>query len=295
MIDLSLLPFPNSVEPLDYETVLTAMRADLLSRAPELATVMGLESEPINKLLEVCAYRETLLRQRENESVLAVTLAYATGADLDNLAALFGVQRLLVSAADPTAVPPVPAVYETDARLRLRVQLALEGFSTAGPRGAYEFHSLSASPQVKSVAVSSPTPVQVLVTLLSTEGDGTADAALQATVLAALNAEDVRPLTDQVLIQSATITPYSVAATLTLYPGPDAEVVRAAAQQATEAYVAEHHRIGHDITLSGLYAALHQPGVQRVVLTSPAADIVCNATQAAWCSAISVTIGGTDA
>lgn len=294
MIDLSLLPLPDSVEALDYETILAAMQSDLLARAPELAGVLDLESEPITKLLEVCAYRELLLRQRENEAVKAVTLAYATGADLDNLAALFNVQRLLVSAADPAAIPPVPAVYETDTRLRLRTQLSLEGFSTAGPRGAYEFHALGASPHVKSVYTSSPSPGRVLVTLLSTQGDGTASEQLRNTVMAALSAEDVRPLTDQVTVQSATIITYTISATLTLYPGPDADVVRAAAHAAAAAYTAEHHRIGHDITVSGLYAALHQPGVQRVVLTTPMADIICNATQAAWCDSITVTAGGTD-
>jgi len=44
--------------------------------------------------------------------------------------------------------------------------------------------------------------------------------------------------------------------------------------------------------LSGIYAALHIEGVDRVELTSPTADVVVGETQASWCTAINVTHGG---
>lgn len=59
-------------------------------------------------------------------------------------------------------------------RLRMRGQMALDGFSTAGPIDAYKFFALSASVKVKSVDVRSDEPGKVIVTILSTEGDGTA-------------------------------------------------------------------------------------------------------------------------
>jgi len=71
-------------------------------------------------------------------------------------------------------------------------------------------------------------------------------------------------------------------------------VVLAAAQAAATAYAAAQHRIGRDVTLSGLFAALHQPGVQRVVLTSPTASLTIGSGQASWCTAITLTNGGTD-
>jgi len=293
-IDLSQLPAPTVVEPLDYETVLAAIKADLIARDPTLEPVLAVESEPVTKLCEVVALRELLLRQRVNDGARACMLAYATGADLDHLAALFGVQRQVVDPGDPNAVPPVPPTYESDDRLRARTQLALEGYTTAGSVGAYVFYALSASTQVKDVSVTSPNPGEVLVSVLSTVGDGTPDPALLDTVRAALNAEDVRPLTDQVTVQAPTrIITYSVSATLTLYPGPDAATVEAAAQQAVNTYVTDHHRLGHDITRSGLIAALHQPGVQRVALSTPAADIVATDTEAAYCTGVTVTVGGT--
>lgn len=292
-VDLSRLPFPAVVEPLDFETILSAMLADLRARAPAFDALV--ESDPAYKILEVAAYRELLLRQRVNESAKAVTLAYAVGSDLDHIASLYNVARLVVDPGDPTALPtPRPPQYETDADLRRRVQLAFEGFSTAGPDGAYLFHALGAHGQVLDVSVHSPAPGDVVVAVLARTGDGTADAPLLAAVDAALNAERVRPLTDRVTVQGAQIMPFTVDATLTLYPGPDSAVVLADAQTRLAAYVEDNHRLGRDITRAGLIAALCTAGVQNVALTQPAADIVTTPTQAAYCTSSSVVIGGYD-
>jgi len=101
-------------------------------------------------------------------------------------------------------------------------------------------------------------------------------------------------LTDQVTVQAPTITSYAVEATLTILPGPDAAEVIAAATEAVNAYVADQHRLGRDVALSGLFAALHQPGVHRVTLTSPAADIVNSEHEVAFCTGVTLTNGGSD-
>lgn len=293
-IDLSLLSPPDVVETLDFEVILAAMKADLSSRAPDLAAVLVLESEPVVKLLEVCAYREVLIRARVNDAARACYLATATGADLDNLAAFYGVARLVITPADPGAIPPLAAVMESDADLRRRAQLAPEGFSAAGPVGAYVFHALSADADVLDASAVSETPGAVRVTILSRTGTGAAPAPLVATVLAALSAEDVRPLCDTVGVQSAAIVSYAITAQIFCLPGPDRSVVLAAARAAAQDYADAQHRLGRDITLSGVYAALHRPGVQRVNLISPAANIVIGVTQASHCTAITLTDGGVD-
>ena len=137
--------------------------------------------------------------------------------------------------------------------------------STAGPVGAYIFHALSADPDVLDASVQSPAPGEVLISVLSRTGDGTAGPNLVSAVNATLNADEVRPLCDLVAVQAAEILTYSIEATLTVYPGPDSEVVRTAAQNAAQVYADAQHRLGRDVTLSGLYAALHQPGVQRSI------------------------------
>jgi phage-related baseplate assembly protein len=291
-IDLSKLSTPDVVDPLDYETILEEMIASLIILCPEFNAMV--ESDPAYKILEVAAYRELIIRQRVNDASLAVMLAYATGTDLDNLAALQNVERLVIDPGDPEANPPVDPTYENDEALRARVQLAPEGQSTAGPIGAYEYHSLSAHGQVLDVSVVSPVPGEVTVTVLSTEGDGTPDQDLLDAVEGALNEETVRPLTDQVTVAGATVIEYAIEATLYFYEGPDRATVLAAAEAAAEAYAEAHHRMGHDITLSGLYAALHQPGVQRVELTTPPSNITVDPDEASHCTGISLNDGGTD-
>ena len=290
-VDLSRLPFPAVVEPLDVETIVAAMLADLRDRAPEFSALV--ESDPAYKILEACAYRELLLRQRVNEATKAVLLAYAAGSDLDHVAANFNVQRLVLAAANPNTVPPTPAVLEPDDDLRRRVQLAFEGLSTAGPEGAYVFHALSAHPDVLDASATSPTPGVVTVSVLSRVGSGAPDAPLLAAVAATLADDDVRPLTDQVNVVAAAIVNFTVVASLTLYPGPDSAVVLAEANARLTDYLARSRRLGRDVTRSGVFAALHSEGVQNVVLTQPATDVVVTPAQAAFCTARTVTVTGT--
>lgn len=293
-IDLSQLPAPQVVEVIDYETILQQGLDDFYARMaatgePFTALV---ESDPAYKLAETFAYREMLVRQRANESALAVMLAYAEKSDLDQIGANFNLQRFTLIPADNTTTPPTPAVMESDASFRARIQLVNESYTTAGSEGSYVFHALSADAKVKDVQPISPTPGQVVVYVLSTVGDGTADTPLLNTVAAALNEEEIRPLTDNVSVVSASIIAYTVSAELVLYPGPDANVILQAAIDDLQKYVEAMHRVGFDVTLSGVYQALHRPGVQNVVLTSPLSDIVVSDGQAAYCSLVNVTIAG---
>lgn len=298
-VDLSQLPVPDVVEELGYETILAERIATLISLYPEdqqeaMARTLALESEPIVKLLQENAYREMIWRQRVNESAQAVTLAYAAGNDLDVMAANNNTDRLIITPEDNSTIPPTLAVMESDGDLRLRAQQAFEGLSVAGPVGAYEYHGRSADGRVADVSVESPTPACVTISVLSREGDGTASAELLSIVEAALNAETVRPVGDRVIVQSAEVVPYQIDATIYVYPGPESEPIRQAAEQKLQNYISAQHRLGRDIRLSAIYAALHVEGVQRVELAAPQADIVLSKSQASSCIDYQITVGGSD-
>lgn len=294
-IDLTLLPAPAVVEALDFETIYAQRKAAMIALWPaeqqaEIAATLELESEPLARLLQENTYREILLRQRINDAARAVMLAYAEKSDLDQLAANAGVQRLVLTPADPEN--GIEAVMESDTDLRYRVQLAPESLSVAGPEGAYQSLALKADSRVLDASVDSPEPATVVVTVLSREGNGQASAELVAAVLAALSGKTVRPVTDKVVVQSAAIVPYQVKATLYTYPGPDAAEVLAASRKQLDAYVAVCHRLGTPPVLSGIYAALTVAGIQRVALDLPAADLVIGPAQAAYCTNIELTYGG---
>lgn len=298
-IDLSQLPAPNVVEALDFETLLQARKAALVALYPAdqqaaITRTLELESEPIVKLLQENTYRELILRQRINEAAKATMVAWANGGDLDQLGMNNGVTRLVLTPADSSTLPPTAAVMEKDEDFRLRIAQAFEGLSVAGPAGAYEYHARSADGRIADVSATSPAPAEVLISVLSREGHGAASADLLTAVNIALNDENVRPVADRVSVQSANIVDYSVDATLFLYPGPEAEPIRAAAEARLAAFVTAQSRLGRDIRRSALFAALHVEGVQRVELAQPAQDVVLDKTQAGWCTGRVISVGGSD-
>lgn len=298
-IDLSQLPRPNVIEALDFETLFTERKERLISLYPEeereaVRRTLGFESEPIVKILQESAYREMLLRQRVNEAAQAVMVAYAIGNDLEQLGANNNTPRLTIVPADDEAIPPVEEVKESDADYRQRIPAAFEGMSVAGPTGAYEFHAQSADGKVADASAISPAPAEVTISVLSRDGDGTASPELLATVSAALNDEAVRPVADRLTVQSAQIVNYQIDATLYVYPGPAIEPIMADAELRLKSYINEQRRLGRDIRLSAIYAALHTQGVQRVELAAPLADVVLDRTQAANCTDYRIRIGGSD-
>ncbi len=276
-IDLSRSPPPKVVEPLSYEAILAAMVADLVARDPAYSAL--LESDPAMKILEVAAARELLLRQRVNDAARSVMLAFAAGSDLEHLGALVGVAR---------------QAGESDDRLRRRIQLAPEAFTTAGSVGAYVFHALAADPRVRDVSVTSPGPGRVVVTILSSEADGLPSDDVIEAVRARLNGDDVRPLTDSVTVRRPTVAAFDIAARLYLYDGPDAAVVEAEARASLAAYLEGAFAIGRDVPRSAIFAALHRPGVQRVELPSPPADVVVDDISVARSRSVSVAVVGRD-
>ncbi|WP_099561545.1 baseplate assembly protein [Stenotrophomonas maltophilia] len=289
-VDLSRLPLPAVFEPLQFEQLLARRVAEFKRYMPEYDALV--ESDPVYKVLQASAYRELMLREQFNQRARGLFLAYAMGADLDNLAAPFGVTRKQLAPADTEA--GTPAVFETDAEFRRRIQLAPEGLSVAGPEGAYIFHTLSADTAVLDASATSPAPGEVVVTVLGRDGDGTPSAALLAKVNDLLQSGEVRPLTDLVTVAPAQIVSYTVDADLITFDGPDAAVVIAEARRRLAAYMSEADRLGRDIAVSAIYAQLHTEGVQRVRLRSPTADLSISRTQAAYCASVTVNHVGTD-
>ena len=101
----------------------------------------------------------------------------------------------------------------------------------------------------------------------------------------------IRPQGDRVTVQSAEIINYAVQAELNIMPGPDKQVVLAAANQALAQYQLEQRKLGASITLSGIYKALHQSGVNDVNIIQPANNVTIEAYQAAYCTSINISVG----
>lgn len=294
-IDLSLLPRPDALEVVDFEAIYAERKRRLVDLfAPgvqdAVAETLRLESEPMAVVLEENSYREMVIRQRVNECVRRVLLAFARGTDLDHIGARYYVPRLKVQEADPTTVPPTPVIFEDDDPYLERIQDAYEGLSIAGPRGAYIFHTRSADGRVCDATAVSPEPCEVLISVLSVEGDGTASEALLDVVRAALNEEDIRPLADLVTVQSSVIVPYSIKAKLYMTTsGAGRDQALALAVKNVEEHSHRRKRQGWSVWLSKLDSLMHVEGVDRVEIIEPGSNIVLDHTQAALCTSIDIT------
>lgn len=251
--DLTQLPPPEVVETLDFETILQVHRADLLERYPEAAAVIDLESEPLNKLLQSHAYRELLYRQRVNEAARAHLLAFATGADLDHKAAFYGLTRL---------------AGESDERLRARVQLRIKSLAGNGTREAYELTAMTASQNVRDARATQPFPGRVHL-LLWCHDAAQAEATL-ATVLAAINADDGRPLGVPVTVALARARAINITAAIEREAGAPADLAQRLVVTLADA-LAAYARLGRDVPRSWITARLHTAQVASVRFPDPAA------------------------
>lgn len=272
-IDLFGLPAPDVIAQSDFETRLAAKLASAVAQFPDFVDLV--ESDPAMKLLQADSYDEMILAQAFADAARGFLLAYATGPRLDHLAALFAVDRL---------------EGETDTALRL--QVASHSFLVAGPELAYVYHARSAHPDVGDATAVSSTPGQIVVTVLSANGNGVpGNAVLNG--LRAVVAGPVRPLTDEVIVQAAVLVPFAIAARLWVFAGPDQALILQTALDSLNAHVAASRKLGCDVTRSSMIAALLVANVQRVELDAPAADITISSGQIAAVTDIDVTVAGT--
>lgn len=274
-IDLSGLPAPEVIPQPSFETRLAAKLASAIAQYPGFADLV--ESDPAMKLLQADSYDEMILAQAFADAARGLLLAFATESRLDHLAALYAVERL---------------DGETDTALRQRVQLAPHSFSVAGPELAYVYWARTAHPDVADATAVSPSPGQVVVTLLSASGNGVPGAGVLDSVTDLLTGP-VRPLTDEVIVQPASLVPFAIEAQLTVFAGPDQTLLLQTALASLNAHLAAARKLGRDVTRSALIAALHVANVQKVELLAPVADITIDASEIASVTATNVTIAGT--
>lgn len=291
-IDLSRLPPPDVIAPLDFETI----RASITERFRLLCLEKGIdfdafvESDPAIILIEAAAYEVLLNRATSNDDARALMLAFAKGADLDHIAGNINLTRRVIIPGDPEANPPIDPVMESDRDLQRRVQLAPESWTNAGTEGSYIFHALIDG--VIDASAVSPAPGDVLVTVLGANHETTAE--LLEAVRAALMPKDVRQLGDNVTVRGAEILDGEIIAELTLYRGPAEETVLAAANAKLDALEKSIGTLDRDLTRFLISGALAVEGVQNVNLISPAEDIVANQGQAVRVTNRSLTVVNRD-
>jgi phage-related baseplate assembly protein len=272
--DLSTLPPPDVLQPVNYESVLAEMRNDLVELAPELADVLSVESEPITKLLEIMAYWRIHDRQMVNDAVKSNLLSFAGGGDLDQLASFYDVARL---------------TGETDEPFRNRLQTNIRGWSP-GSVDYYRFHALSVDPTIQGAYAASPESGLIRVAVLFA---GETDEILLMSVRDRLTNPAVRLLTDRVEVVAAILIPVSVQAKIWLRPDAPPGVMDAINTGFPELFN-KSRSLGWNLAKSWIIASMHIPGVKRVELTTPSNDINVASDQCVELAGIEISANGVE-
>lgn len=275
-INLQNLPRPAAIDPYSFDAILAARQqyflgvwATQVASNPSLPTynVTSLESNPGFWLQSVDTYREGLVRARVNEAVLATSLAYAEGDDLDVVAANSSTLR---------------QSGEGDDSLRARAQLAFEALSFGGSYGGYDYMAWSAAPvdiaQVVTYGHEVPgVPLgEVRIVLLGAQASGAVPPAAIAAVKAAFP-RSLRKVNDNINIVTAKLVNYAIDATLLLAPGADGPTVQAAQWTQAAAYASARRMIAAPVDFGGVMAAIGANAsglVQGVVMRQPFAGTI---------------------
>jgi phage-related baseplate assembly protein len=190
---------------------------------------------------------------------------------------------------------------ETDEELRERIRLAPSQFSVAGPTGAYKFFAKSAHPSIVDVSVTighDPVtgvviPGQVDIFPLMADGSAPSTPIIDA-INAICNDEKVRPLTDTVVVKAPNKIDYAITVNLTLLTDAVQDDVVAQVTANLQAYRdARKQKLGMDVVLTQIIGMCQVPGVYKVAIASPGADIEALEWDYTNCTAITVNVIGT--
>lgn len=280
VVNLSALATPEVIEKLSFESILTAIMTDVQARfdAAGIDYDLGnLETDPVKIVAEAWAYREVLLRARANNAARANLLAFAGGADLDHLAAFYGVTRL---------------VGEADAALRERILLALVGRSAAGPEERYEAIARSVDARIIDAHIYQVGGGPALhCVLLTSDNGGVPDDTLKASVLDALTADDVRSINDVITVGAAVGATVNITADVWLRPEASQQIVTDLPDAVKVAW-SDVARIGDDLALSWIHSRLHVDGVSRVEVTAPVDTVIASDEEAIAIGTVTINYKG---
>lgn len=201
-----------------------------------------------------------------------------------------------VSGAQNTTITTGGADAESDPDFADRIRLAPNSFSVAGPEKAYVYHAKSVSPAIIDVKVDSPTPGEVDVYVLLTDGTLPTEDTLEQ-IEEHLSDENIRPLTDYVVVKAPTASNYEIELHywINQEDSSKAAQIQADVEAAVEQYrLWQQTKIGRDITPGKLLQLVFAAGASRVDNSKlkPAAWKKLEAMQVAQCSKVNVVYEG---
>lgn len=163
------------------------------------------------------------------------------------------------------------AEKEDNASYYERMRESMESFSTAGPINGYIYWAKTVSAAVMDVAVTSTEACVVDVRVILRDGQEATEAVLKE-IEEALNASDIRPLTDIVKVSAPDMVEFSVDATFYIAQpnGENAAAIEKEIRTAVDDFIVwQTSKMGRDINPSYLTKVMMDAGAKRVEVRQP--------------------------
>ncbi|WP_311272387.1 MULTISPECIES: baseplate J/gp47 family protein [unclassified Rhizobium] len=288
MTALETLPKPAVLEEFSHDDI-TARQTTTLKNVwsnvraahpnvdlPEYDVEM-LDTDPAMISNQAESFREILLRARINQVARSRLLAFAEKSDLDHLAAFYDVTRM---------------AGENDERLKKRVILAIQGRSPGGTEARYKFITMSADIRVEDAIVYTVGKSPVInVAIFSSDVNGVADAALIATVDAALQDPSKRMVNDTIIVRTAVRTIVNISASIWLLPDASLTLLETMKTNLQTEWAAVR-ALGRDLAVTWWTSKLMLEGVQKIVPVTPIEDVIVSADEAVSIGTITLDFKG---
>ena len=166
------------------------------------------------------------------------------------------------------------ADVEDDLSLRTRIFYAPQGYSVAGPEGAYQFWVREFSQAIEGVGITSPKPGKVEICLTLTGGELPQPAYLER-LMEYLYSK--RPLTDQLTLKAPEVVEFDLDMTYYINRSDtNRELeIRAAVEAAVQQYLSwQESTIGRDLNPDKLVALVIAAGAKRLEVRQPVKQVI---------------------
>lgn len=284
VLEIDQLPRMQVLETLSAESIIAARMQRFIAiwrdNDPPAAAnydVQNLEFDPIRITQEANAYFELLLRDRVNQAAKSVTLAFASGNDLEGIASRY-----------PGGVPRLPG--ESDDRYRVRVWLSSNTLSPHGVYESYVFWALTAVPSLRDVTASAKTGTPNVTLTLMADGtpvlpklEGTGITAFPSPRPTTADIDTVRQyvlnnsrkaLTDVITVKGPKVVAVEYVIRYWLFPGWDMAGLQLQLWTAVASLIEKQRWLGYSHTRSAMEAALMVSGVFNVKVDKPVDDVI---------------------
>lgn len=278
------------------EYALTTIRFTLSAAQSSVVSIpVGTRATSDNKIVFATTQLAII---NPGDTVVDVKAQCQTAGTIGNDVVIGAINKLVdlvpyVASASNITITSGGADIEDDDSLRERIHAAPEKFTNAGSRGAYEFWAKEANNGIADVTVISPSAGVVEIYPLMAGGQMPTSDVIDE-IISFVNADSIRPLTDQVNVLQPVQVMYDISVTyyISSKNAAGAENIKTAVQGAVNAFALwQKSELGRDLEPSELIALMRNAGAKRVEVSSPVFRSL-DRTSVAIDNSISCVFGG---